>query len=160
MVNKVILVGRLGKDPEVRASSAGKQFCNMTLATDSGFGDNKKTDWHNIVVFDKQAENCGRYLKKGSLIYVEGRISYDKYNDKDGQVRYTTRIIANSIQFLDTKNSNGGNYDQSYDQRSNYEPRPSYEQRPSYNNAPAPAPAPQGESFAGDAGFSDEEIPF
>ena len=106
-VNKAIIIGRLGKDPEVRTSQAGKAFCSMTVATDSGFGDKRVTDWHTVVTFDKQAENCGRFLKKGSSVYVEGRISYDKY-EKDGQTRYTTRIIANTVQLLDSRNSQAG----------------------------------------------------
>lgn len=107
MVNKVILVGRLGKDPELRTTSGGKQTCRFSLATDSGFGDNKRTDWHSIVAWEKTAEACGRYLRKGSLVYVEGRLRYDKY-EKDGQTRYTTDVIVNSIQFLSTKNEGGG----------------------------------------------------
>lgn len=159
MINKAILVGRLGKDPEVRTGQSGKQFCNFTLATDTGFGDKRVTDWHNVVCFDKQAENCGRFLKKGSLVYVEGKISYDKY-EKDGQTRITTRIIANSIQFLDTKSAQGG-YDSSFDQtRSNYG-APSYDSRPAYG-APAsqPVASPAPASFGGEAGFADEDIPF
>ncbi|MBQ4361257.1 MAG: single-stranded DNA-binding protein [Proteobacteria bacterium] len=179
MVNKVILIGRLGKDPEVRASQAGKSFCSFTLATDTGFGDNKKTDWHNIVTFDKQAENCGRFLKKGSLVYIEGRISYDKYTDKDGQQRTSTRILANTVQFLEPKGSSSGGYSQSYDpsfdqSRGGYG---SYGGAPNSYGAPAQqsygapqqnygAPAqqppaaqpPAGGEFA--TSFADEDIPF
>lgn len=163
MVNKVILIGRLGKDPEVRASQAGKSFCTFTLATDTGFGENRKTDWHNIVTFDKQADNCGRFLKKGSLVYVEGRISYDKYQDKDGQQRTSTRILANTVQFLDSKNASGG-YTQNYE--------PSFDQsRGSYNNYGGPssygAPAQPTPTAAQPAAapefstsFADEDIPF
>ncbi|MBQ1266483.1 MAG: single-stranded DNA-binding protein [Proteobacteria bacterium] len=174
MVNKVILVGRLGKDPEVRASQAGKTFCSFTLATDTGFGENRKTDWHNIVVFDKQADNCGRYLKKGSLVYIEGRISYDKYQDKDGQQRTSTRILANTVQFLESKNASSNGYSQNYD--------PSFDQTRSYGNYGAPAqpaynapaqpaygaPAQQSASSAPAASaapefstaFGDDDIPF
>ncbi len=163
MVNKVILIGRLGKDPEVRASQAGKSFCSFTLATDTGFGDNRKTDWHNIVAFDKQAENCGRFLKKGSLVYIEGRISYDKYTDKDGQQRTSTRILANTVQFLDSKTGSNGGYSQSYD--------PSFDQSRggygSYGSAPAsygaPAqqpPTPPASNGDFSATFNDEDVPF
>ena len=99
MVNKVILVGRLGKDPECRTAQSGKNVCRFTMATDSGFGASKKTDWHNVVCFDKQADFCKNYLRKGSLIYVEGRISYGEY-EKDGVKRYTTDIRYDSRFFF------------------------------------------------------------
>lgn len=111
MVNKVILVGRLGKDPELRTTASGKQNCRFSLATDSGYGDNKRTDWHNIVAWEKTAEVCARYLRKGSLVYVEGRLRHDKY-EKDGQMRYTTDVVVHSVQFLSTRSENaGGNFD-------------------------------------------------
>jgi len=170
-VNKAIIIGRLGKDPEVRSSQAGKAFCNMTVATDSGFGDKKITDWHTVVAFDKQAENCGRFLKKGSMVYVEGRISYDKY-EKDGQTRYTTRIIASTVQFMDSKNSQGGfsqGYDPSFDQTqssgygapsSSYNQAPAYGSqqsqynKPQYNQPQQPAP----DFGAGE--FTADDVPF
>ena len=101
MLNKVMLIGRLGRDPELRRSQSGKAVCTFTMATDTGWGDNKKTDWHNITVFDKTAENCSKYLRKGSPAYVEGRIAYDSY-EKDGTKHTTTKIIANSVLFIAT----------------------------------------------------------
>lgn len=164
-VNKAIIIGRLGKDPEVRTSQAGKAFCSMTVATDSGFGDKRVTDWHTVVTFDKQAENCGRFLKKGSSVYVEGRISYDKY-EKDGQTRYTTRIIANTVQFLDSRNSQAGGFSQGYDpafdqtQSSGYgAPQPYSNSAPQYNAKPAAQPEPVPDFGVGGA-FTDDEIPF
>lgn len=101
MLNKVMLIGRLGRDPERKTTQSGKSVCTFTLATDTGYGDNKKTDWHNITVFDKTADNCAKYLHKGSPAYVEGRISYDSY-EKDGTKHTTTKNIANSVLFIAT----------------------------------------------------------
>lgn len=104
MLNKVMLIGRLGRDPERKTTQSGKSVCTFTLATDTGYGDNKKTDWHNITVFDKTADNCAKYLHKGSPAYVEGRISYDSY-EKDGIKHTATKIIANSVLFIATSKS-------------------------------------------------------
>lgn len=105
MLNKVMLIGRLGRDPESKNTQSGKSVCTFTLATDTGYGDNKKTDWHNIIVFDKTADNCAKFLRKGSPVYVEGRISYDAY-EKDGIKHTTTKIIANTVLFIATSKVN------------------------------------------------------
>lgn len=105
MLNKVMLIGRLGRDPECKITQSGKSVCLFTLATDTGYGDNKKTDWHNITVFDKAADNCAKFLRKGSPVYVEGRISYDAY-EKDGIKHTTTKIIANTVLFIATSKVN------------------------------------------------------
>ena len=105
MLNKVMLIGRLGRDPELKTTQSGKSVCSFTLATDTGYGDNKKTDWHNITVFDKAADNCAKFLRKGSPVYVEGRISYDAY-EKDGIKHTTTKIIANTVLFIATSKVN------------------------------------------------------
>lgn len=105
MLNKVMLIGRLGRDPECKITQSGKSVCLFTLATDTGYGDNKKTDWHNITVFDKTSDNCAKYLRKGSPVYVEGRISYDAY-EKDGIKHTTTKIIANTVLFIATSKVN------------------------------------------------------
>lgn len=105
MVNKVTLIGRLGRSPELRHAQSGKSICTFTLATDSGFGDNRKTDWHNITTFEKVADNCAKYLRKGALVYVEGRITYDTY-EKDGIKRTTVKIIANDVRFVGAKSDN------------------------------------------------------
>lgn len=99
MLNKVMLIGRLGRDPERRTTQAGKVICSFTLATDAAYGDNKKTDWHNITVIDKTADNCAKYLHKGSSAYIEGRLSYDTY-EKDGIKRTVTKIIADTVHFI------------------------------------------------------------
>lgn len=116
-INKVILVGRLGKDPELRYSSSGKAVASFSLATDSGFGESKKTEWHNIVVFDKTAENCSKYLKKGRMVYVEGRITYRKWQKDENTSVNITDIIAHDVQFLEradapSYDAGGGGYQQ------------------------------------------------
>lgn len=99
MLNKVILLGRVGKDVEVKTSKNGKSFCSISLATNSGFGDNKRTDWHNVVAFGKNAENCGKFLQKGALALVEGEIQYDQY-EKDGKKLTSTKILAEHVTFI------------------------------------------------------------
>ncbi len=108
MVNKVILIGRLGRDPEVRYTPDGAMVTNFTLATDESYKDKngekvQKTEWHRIVAFGKLAEICGNYLVKGKLVFVEGRIQTRSWEDKDGVKRFTTEIIANNMQMLDSK---------------------------------------------------------
>lgn len=109
MVNKAILVGNLGKDPELRYTSSGKAVCNFTLATTEKTKDNEYTEWHRITVWGNQAEACTNYLSKGSKVYVEGRIETRSY-EKDGQKRYTTEINAYTVQFLDPKKENTQDY--------------------------------------------------
>ncbi|MDX9816042.1 MAG: single-stranded DNA-binding protein [Smithellaceae bacterium] len=108
MVNKVILIGRLGKDPEVRYTPDGTMVTNFNLATDEQWRDKngekvQKTEWHRIVTFGKLAEICGNYLVKGKLVFVEGRIQTRSWEDKDGIKRFTTEIIASNMQMLDSK---------------------------------------------------------
>lgn len=107
-LNRVEIIGRLGKDPEVRYAQSGNAVCNMTIATDESYTDREgtkvdKTEWHRAVCYQKQAENCGQYLKKGSLVFVEGSLQNRKWQDQQGQERYTTEIKAQRIQFLDRK---------------------------------------------------------
>ncbi len=105
-VNKAIIVGNLGRDPEVRYLPSGNPVANFPVATSEVFTDKsgnrqERTDWHNIVVYGKQAETCGQYLKKGRQVYIEGRISYRQYDAKDGSgKRYVTEIVAQRVQFL------------------------------------------------------------
>ena len=105
-VNKVILVGNLGRDPEVRYSPSGAAIANVTIATSEGWKDKQtgemqeRTEWHRIVFFSRLAEIAGEYLRKGSQIYVEGRLQTRKWQDKDGQDRYTTEVVANEMQML------------------------------------------------------------
>ena len=107
-VNKVILIGNLGRDPELRYLPNGDPVAKFTLATGSKWKDKngqlqERTDWHNIVTFRKQAEICNEYLKKGSPVYVEGRIQTRSWEDKDGNKKYMTEIIAQSVQMLGRK---------------------------------------------------------
>ena len=108
-INKAIIIGRLGKDPEVRFMPNGDAVANFTFATsetwkDKTSGEKKeKTEWHRIVAFGKLAENCGKYLTKGSQIFLEGRLQTRKWTDKDGNKKYTTEIIAGEVQFLTPK---------------------------------------------------------
>lgn len=111
MLNKVILIGNLGKDPDVRATQNGMSVASLSLATTKKWNDKngqqqEKTQWHNIVVWGKMADNCGKYLKKGSKVYVEGEIDYRSY-EKDGQTRYATDIVCSNIQFLSSINKQG-----------------------------------------------------
>ena len=115
-VNKAILIGNLGKDPEVRYMPSGEAIANITLATTDTWKDKsgekqEKTEWHRVSFFGRQAEVVGEYLKKGSQIYVEGRIQTRKWQDKEGQDRYTTEIVADRMQMLGGKSSGGGSFE-------------------------------------------------
>ena len=115
-VNKVILVGRLGKDPELRSIPSGTSVAKFSLATDERFTDKngdkqERTEWHNVVVWGKLAEICGQYLRKGKLVYIEGSIRTDSWDDKEtGVKKYRTEIVANTMQMLDKKGDDEGGY--------------------------------------------------
>lgn len=120
-VNKAIVVGNLGADPEIRYTQSGAAVCNLRVATNEVWTDkegtrNERTEWHRIVVFGKQAENCEKYLEKGRQVYVEGRIQTQEWEDRDGNTRYTTEIVATTVQFLSGGGGGGPSYDSSYDQ--------------------------------------------
>jgi len=112
-LNKVMIIGNLGRDPEIRYSQQGTAVVNFSIATSDTWLDKntgqkqEKTEWHRIVVFGKQAENCEKYLSKGRQVYVEGRLSTSTY-EKDGQTHYATDIIANTVQFLGSRQDAGG----------------------------------------------------
>ncbi|MEW6428906.1 MAG: single-stranded DNA-binding protein [Thermodesulfobacteriota bacterium] len=112
MVNKVILIGNLGADPEIRYAQNGTAVANLRMATTEvfGSGENRKesTEWHRVVAFGKLAEICGEYLSKGSRIYIEGRLQTRKWEDRDGVSRYTTEIVAREMKMLSPKGSGGG----------------------------------------------------
>ena len=112
-VNKVILVGRLGRDPETRYTGAGQAVCNFSLATDENFKDRsgerqKRTEWHKIVVWGKQAEIAQQYLKKGSQIYLEGRIQSREWMDKENQKRTSFEIVASNFRMLGSRSDSMG----------------------------------------------------
>ncbi|MBT3918501.1 MAG: single-stranded DNA-binding protein [Nitrosomonadales bacterium] len=148
-VNKVILVGRLGQDPDVRYMPNETAVCNFSLATSSSYKDKTgervdQTEWHRIVMFGKVAEIAKEYLKKGSQIFIEGRLQTRKWQTKEGQDRYTTEVVAATMQMLGSKDSASGGSESS-DQQKN---------QPS--NEPTKAPSPAVESFD----QLEDDIPF
>lgn len=159
-VNKVIIVGNLGRDPEVRYSASGDAMCNITVATtdtwkDKATGERKEaTEWHRISFFGRLAEIAGQYLKKGSQVYVEGSLRTRKWTDKEGQERYTTEIRADEMKMLGGRQGMGepsgmGGGSGGGSGRSSA-PAPDY--------APAPPAAQKKPAFSDD--FGDDDIPF
>ena len=163
-VNKVIIVGNLGKDPEVRYMPSGSAICNITVATsrqwkDKTSGDKQEeTEWHRITFFDRMAEIAGEYLKKGRPVYVEGRLKTRKYTDKDGVEKYSTDIIATDMQLLGSRDGGGGGGGGYDDEMGLSTPAPAPRSAPPQRSAPAPKPAPSKSS----TGFDDmdDDIPF
>ena len=107
-VNRAIILGRLGTDPEVKYTQSGTAVTRFNVATNESWLNKEgqkeeRTEWHRIVVWGKQAENCGQYLAKGRQVYVEGRLQTSNWEDKEGIKRYTTEIIANTVQFIDSR---------------------------------------------------------
>lgn len=158
-INKVILIGNLGKDPETRYLPAGTAVTNFTLATSESWKDKssgqmqERTEWHKVVIFNKLAEIAGEFLKKGSKVYIEGSLRTRSY-DKDGQKHYTTEIVANEMQMLDGRGDRPASDSQGFDephqgQAGGYAERPAAAAKPQ-RSAAAPAPA---------ADF-DDDIPF
>jgi single-strand DNA-binding protein len=158
-INKVIIVGNLGADPEMRHTGGGTAVTTINVATAESWTDKQsgekveKTEWHRIKMFSRLAEIAGEYLKKGSQVYIEGSLRTDKYTDKQGVERYSTDIIANEMQMLGGREGGGGG---GGSQRSsgggNYgnQSRGNDDQGGQSRQAPAPA----------DSGFADDEIPF
>jgi single-strand DNA-binding protein len=145
-INKVILIGNLGKDPETRYMPSGGAVTNVTLATSESWKDKntgeqqERTEWHRVVFFNRLGEIAGEYLKKGSKVYVEGSLRTRKWQGQDGQDRYTTEIVANEMQMLDSR---GGSA--SFD-------APQSQGAPRSQPAPAPAAMPDNDF--------DDDIPF
>jgi single-strand DNA-binding protein len=162
-VNKVIIVGNLGRDPEIRYMPSGDAIANIAVATsfkskDKNTGEQKElTEWHRISFFGRLAEIVGQYLKKGSSVYVEGRLQTRKYTDKDGIERYATDIIAENMQMLGGRQGMGGGDSYGADDGGGYEAAPS---RPAPRQAPpAPAARPQPKP-APNFSDMDDDIPF
>lgn len=113
-VNKVMLIGNLGKDPEMRYTPSGAAVCNFSIATTERWKNKEngqleeKTEWHNIVVWNKQAENCKEYLAKGRSVYIEGKLQTRSWDDKEGHKRYTTEVVAQTVQFLTPRGATSG----------------------------------------------------
>jgi single-strand DNA-binding protein len=148
-VNKVILIGNLGRDPEIRYLPSGDAVANLRIATTDKFKDKsgeqqEVTEWHSVAFFGKQAEICGQYLKKGSQIYVEGSLRTRKWQDKDGNDRYTTEIRGDRMQMLGSRGGGGGGM-------ADFDAPP--------DNAPKGKPTGSG-SGAGGFGDMDDDIPF
>lgn len=111
MINKCMFIGNLGKDPELRSTQSGKQVANFSIAVQGNKTDNGYlTEWINVVCWEKTAENVSKYLSKGSKVFVEGRFSTRSWEDKDGNKKYTTEIVANEVKFLDPPKKDGGNF--------------------------------------------------
>jgi single-strand DNA-binding protein len=149
-VNKAILIGNLGNDPDMRYTAGGAAVANVSIATAESWRDKEsgeqqeRTEWHRVVFFGRLAEIVGEYLRKGSQIYVEGRLQTRKWTDKEGQDRYTTEIVANEMQMLGGKGGGSASYDSA--------PK----SQPS--NAPEPQAAPA--ASAAPADDFDDDIPF
>lgn len=121
-VNKVILVGNLGNDPDSKSTQSGSTVTNITVATSETWKDKQsgnqeeRTEWHRVVFFNRLAEIAAQYLKKGSKVYIEGSLRTRKWQDNNGQDRYTTEIVASEMQMLDSKGDNQGNSNNEYQQ--------------------------------------------
>ena len=168
-INKVILVGNLGNDPDVKYTQSGMAVTRVSLATTSVRNDRdgnkqERTEWHRVVFFGKLGEIAGEYLRKGSQVYVEGEIRYDKYTGQDGVEKYSTDIVANEMQMLGGRGDGGGgggggggNYERSSRPQRSAGSGGDMQQR---GPAPSRQPAPQQQRPAPMDDFSDDDIPF
>ncbi len=151
-INKVILVGNLGADPETRYTASGSAVTNIRIATTEGWRDKntgenqERTEWHRVVFFGKLAEIAGEYLRKGGQVYVEGSLRTSKWQGQDGQDRYTTEVIADEMQML------GGRGDNQSSGNSGFRDKPKQQ--------PADSPEPAGAVADSGADFKDDDIPF
>lgn len=153
-VNKVILIGNLGQDPEVRYSQGGNAIANITVATSESWKDQQgqmqeRTEWHRCVMYRRLAEIAGEYLKKGAKVYLEGRLQTREWQDQQGQKRYTTEIVVNEMQMLDGRASSGAGGSPS-------SPRPQNPQNPQH---PASGPQNPPASPMQNQGFSNNQAP-
>lgn len=174
-VNKVILIGNLGSDPEVRYTPNGNAVANISLATsevwkDKQSGDlQERTEWHRVVFFNRLAEIVGEFLRKGSKCYVEGSLRTRKWQDKTGQERYTTEIIASEMHILDSRNSGGTNQGAPYKNNSHSAAHDSSYNAPDIAGISTPHSSPvttptadfgNNQITSGDGSFDGEDIPF
>ena len=157
-VNKVIIVGNLGKDPEVRYAPSGSAICNITIATSRQWKDKtsgekqEETEWHRVVFYDRLAEIAGEYLKKGRPVYVEGRLKTRKWTDKEGVEKFTTEIVAAEMQLLGGREGGSGGDDGGGGGGQRSAPAP----RPAAGRPAASAPAKSSTGFDD----MDDDIPF
>jgi single-strand DNA-binding protein len=162
-VNKVILIGNLGADPDTRYSASGTAMCSVSLATSESWKDKQtgemqdRTEWHRVKFFGKLAEIAGEYLKKGRQVYIEGSIRSSKYTDKEGVERWSTDIIANNMQMLGGREEggSGGEGGGGYRQRAPQQSRSSGAPQGAGQRQQQPPPPPQD-----NGGFEDDDIPF
>ena len=165
-VNKVILIGNLGKDPEIRYAPSGSAICNITLATSRNWKDKttgerqEETEWHRVVFFDRMAEVAGEYLKKGKSVYIEGRLKTRKWTDKEGAEKYTTEVMADKMEMLGSREGGGGGSGGSSGGGSDdmgSASAPAQRSAPPARSAPAPKPAAKSSTGFDDM---DDDIPF
>jgi single-strand DNA-binding protein len=166
-INKVILVGRLGKDPEVRYTPDGKAITNITLATSESWKDKntgqrqEKTEWHRVVFFGGVANVAGEYLKKGSQVYLEGKLQTRKWQDQSGQDRYTTEVVVDGfngvMQMLDSRTGGDAPFAQNSGGQSFQNASPQRAPQQNSQSAPAQQTAPAGQPFEDEF---DDDIPF
>jgi len=128
-VNKAIILGNLGRDPELRHTPGGKAVATLRIATNEVWTDQsgerqERTEWHTVVVWGRQAENCNQYLKKGRSVYIEGRLTTRKWQDKDGEDRYSTEIVADRVQFIGGGTGAGGGGGREFEDQSLEPPPP------------------------------------
>lgn len=156
-INKVIIVGNIGQDPETRYMPSGSAITNISVATSDTWKDKQtdqpveRTEWHRIVFFNRLAEIAGEYLKKGSKVYVEGALRTRKWQDQSGQDRYTTEIVASEMQMLDSRPAGESGY-----QPANNQPNRQQQSRPQSQNQPPQGHYPPPDNFDG----FDDDIPF
>ena len=156
-INKVILVGNLGADPELRYTGSGTAVCNFNVATNESYKDRdgnmvEKTEWHRVVAWDRLAEICSEYLKKGRQVYIEGSLQTRQWEDQDGNTKYTTEIKAREMQMLGGPGEGGGgggDYDQS--------PRPQRQPRPQQQQRQAKPASNGGDDYSFEP---DDDLPF
>lgn len=164
MINKAILVGNLGRDPEMRYTQDGSAVANFSVATSRRWNDRntnerrEHTEWHNVVCFRRLAEVCGEYLHKGSKVYIEGYLQTRSWEGQDGQTRYRTEVVANEMKMLDSRGGGGGGYGPAdpgpADNRGSYQQQPrAPQQQPPRDRQPSSPPADDPDDF-------EDDIPF
>ena len=164
-INKVILIGNLGRDPEVRYTPNGNAVCNVTIATSRNWKDKtsgdkvEETEWHRVVFYDRLAEIAGEYLKKGRSVYVEGRLKTRKWQDKEGKDNYTTEVIADNMQMLGGREGGGGGGDEGGYGRGEERGGERSEARSAPASRPAGGAKPASKSATGFDDM-DDDIPF
>jgi single-strand DNA-binding protein len=164
-LNKVLLIGNLGKDPEVRQANSGVAICTMTVATkdrrkDQSGNWSDHTEWHSVVCFGKVAENSGRFLRKGRQVYIEGKLQTRKWQDKEGRDRYTTEVVADSVMFLGSKQEIGSDSDYLSEAPMHETPMAQVGNAPGVFASLKTADSLSTVAPSGDISFDDDDIPF